>query len=262
MGGALVLADETYGAGAWAVCLPGFGADRSVVAAAFEPVFSARTGWQRSYVDLPGCGESAAGPETSLGVVEELSAFIDRRCGGEPVLLAGWSYGGYLAAALARRRPADVRGLLLVCPGVRTAPGDRDLPEPMAGSGDTDWLGAVPADLQAHFQQALGARTPEVAERVAAVLAASAAGDEAYLERLRAHGYRLPDEDLAFRYAGPTLILAGRSDGVVGYADQFRALSTYPHGSFAVLDGAGHYLPFERPEAFRELVLDWLGRIA
>lgn len=256
------LAHEAYGAGRPAVCLPGFGANRSVAVAAFEPVFTARTGWQRLYVDLPGCGDSAAGPETSAGVVDELSAFIDRRCGTEPVLLVGWSYGAYLAAAVARRRPADVRGLLLVCPGVRVGPGDRDLPEPVAHSGDTRWLHAVPADLHEHFQVAVGARTSEVAERVAAVLGASPAGDEAYLQRLRAHGYRLPDEDIAFRYPGPTLILCGRQDGVVGYSDQFRALSSYPHGSFAVLDGAGHYLPFERPEAFRELALDWLDRTA
>lgn len=256
------LADETFGTGAPVVCLPGFGADRSVAATAFEPVFSARTGWRRIYVDLPGCGDSPAGPATSAGIVDELSAFVDRRCGAEPVLLVGWSYGAYLAAALARRRPADVRGLLLVCPGVRISSGDRDLPEPMAGTGDTGWLDAVPADLHAHFQAALGARTPEVASRVAEVLAASPAGDETYLERLRTSGYRLPDEDVAFSYPGPTLIVTGRQDGVVGYADQFSALSNYPHASFAVLDGAGHYLPFERPEALRKMTLDWLDRIA
>lgn len=139
------LAHETFGTGAPVVCLPGFGADRSVAATAFEPVFSARTGWRRIYVDLPGCGDSPAGPATSAGIVDELSAFVDRRCGAEPVLLVGWSYGAYLAAPLARRRPADVRGLLLVCPGVRISSGDRDLPEPMAGTGDTGCGAGGPA---------------------------------------------------------------------------------------------------------------------
>jgi pimeloyl-ACP methyl ester carboxylesterase len=57
-----------------------------------------------------------------------------------------------------------------------------------------------------------------------------------------------------------TCVIAGRQDGIAGYADQFRALAVYPQAGFAVLSGAGHYLPFERPDAFRDLVRDWLAR--
>ena len=46
----------------------------------------------------------------------------------------------------------------------------------------------------------------------------------------------------------------------LGYADQFRRLSCYPADSFAVLDRAGHYLPFEQARALAALVSDWCDR--
>jgi pimeloyl-ACP methyl ester carboxylesterase len=54
--------------------------------------------------------------------------------------------------------------------------------------------------------------------------------------------------------------VTGRQDGIVGYADQFRRLSCYPAGSFAVLDQAGHYLPFEQPAALAALASQWRAR--
>jgi pimeloyl-ACP methyl ester carboxylesterase len=45
-------------------------------------------------------------------------------------------------------------------------------------------------------------------------------------------------------------ILAGRRDRVAGYLDQLAALARYPHGSHVALADAGHYLPFEQPDAF------------
>jgi hypothetical protein len=55
-------------------------------------------------------------------------------------------------------------------------------------------------------------------------------------------------------------ILAGRADRITGHLDQFDALARYPQGSYMALSGAGHYLPFEQPERFRSVTLDWLAR--
>ena len=35
----------------------------------FEPLFAKRTGWQRNYLDLPGCGQTRAGH--FLGIAEQ-----------------------------------------------------------------------------------------------------------------------------------------------------------------------------------------------
>jgi pimeloyl-ACP methyl ester carboxylesterase len=196
-------------------------------------------------------------------------------------VLVGWSYGGYLAAGIARRWPGWVAGLLLVSSGVRIRPGSRDLPGPPP-PGPPGWLDGVPADLRGHLDAALGHRTAAVAGRVAAALVAARPGDEQYLQHLQAHGYPLPEDTagqldaddgaaahtaagragagdgLAAGYAGPVCVLAGRQDGIAGYADQFRAMRDFPAGSYTVLNAAGHYVPLEQPGTFQALALAWL----
>jgi pimeloyl-ACP methyl ester carboxylesterase len=253
---------DDIGSGSPIVCMPGFGLDRSVMAAALEPVLGQRPGLRRIYLDLPGHGESAAGMPTSAAVVDAVSAFIDTRLGDTPPLLAGWSYGGYIAMAIARRRPAGVAGLLLICPGVRIRPEDRDVPGPPAAPSPGGWLDGVPGELRSPLAKALGNRTAQVATRVAAILSASRPGDEDYLRELRDRGYRLPDEDSRAEFTGPVSIITGRQDRVCGYADQFRLLADYPRAAFAIVANAGHYLPIEQPADFRALVAGWLRSCA
>ena len=66
---------------------------------------SPAAGWQRLYVDLPGTGASPAGEPRSDAVLADVVAAVDSLLGGRPFVAAGWSYGGYLAAGLARRMP-------------------------------------------------------------------------------------------------------------------------------------------------------------
>ena len=254
------LVADVRGDGMPVVCLPWFSLDAAVLAAALEPALAARLGLRRIYLDLPGCGRSPAGPTNSDGVLAAVLEYIDRQVGPAPFLLAGCSYGGYLAAALARHRPEQVAGLLLICAGVKIREADRDLPpapEPYEGA---KWLVDVPPDLRGHLSLAIGNRTRQGAGRVAAVLGAARTADDKYLQLLRETGYQLSDEDSTASYAGPATILAGRQDYIVGYADQFRALTGFPNATYVVLADAGHYLPLEQPDFFRELTLDWLDR--
>jgi len=120
--------DESGRSGPVVVCLPMFGMTRAATAAAFAPAF-AGAGLREVYPDLPGHGDSPAGcPAASQAVLDAVCAWLDRHVGA-PVLLAGASYGAYLAAGIARQRPEIVRGLLLVCPGVTMSRGSRNLPE-------------------------------------------------------------------------------------------------------------------------------------
>src|SRR5207244_216175 len=69
------------------LCLHGFGMDRTVMAAALEPVLAHRPGWRRIYPDLPGHGESPAGPGDSDGVaasVHEWAHLLLGRTGPGP----------------------------------------------------------------------------------------------------------------------------------------------------------------------------------
>ncbi|TNH24052.1 alpha/beta hydrolase [Micromonospora orduensis] len=254
------LAAETRGTGPAIVCLPMISTTRAATAAAFGPAL-AGAGLRETYLDLPGYGDSPAHCRpTSQAVLDTVIAWLDRHLDA-PVLLAGASYGAYLAAGIARQRPDLVRGLLLVCPGVAIAPRSRTLPEHRPPAGPAGWLDAAPCDLRAHLDTALGHRTPAVVATVLAALTAGGPGDEAFQQALRTGpGYALADEDTDTVFDGPVSVLTGRQDGIVGYTDQFHALRRYPHGTFSVIDEAGHYLPYEQPALLRAHTREWLRR--
>ena len=70
------------------------------------------------------------------------------------------------------------------------------------------------------------------------------------------------DATLAERpFEGPSLLLCGRQDAMVGWRDQQRLLGLMPRCTNAVLDVAGHNLQLERPELFDALTADWLRRV-
>jgi pimeloyl-ACP methyl ester carboxylesterase len=258
LSGGVALTVEVRGDGTPVVLLPWFGLSHAVMAAAFEPIFTQVEDWRRIYVDLPGTGTSppvAPASDAVLDAVQNYIAPLDR------FVLAGCSYGGYLAAGLARRIPARIAGLLLVCSGVKILPEQRDLSGALASSPEPGWLDATPERLHSHLQLAVGHQTRDVVARIARAVDGEPPSDERYLDALRSTGYQLGDEGSTARYDGPVLLVAGRSDRVAGYRDQFDALGNYPRGSYAAVAEAGHYLPFEQPERFTSLVLDWLGQV-
>ena len=259
-----MLSGMTLGQGRALVVLPGFGFDSVVMATAFEPVFASAegaAGWQRIYLDLPGTRASAPVEPTSDAVLAAIEQTVLDRLGETTFAVAGHSYGGYLAAGLARRRPGQVSGLLRSCAGVRIERERRDLTGVRASVPEPGWLDGVPESLRSHFEHGVGVQTRAVADRVAAAFALIGPAQEDYLDLLQSTGYRLSDQDSAQPFGGPVALLAGRRDRITGYADLFRALELYPDASYTVDADSGHYLPFERPELFAALTLEWLARV-
>jgi pimeloyl-ACP methyl ester carboxylesterase len=210
------------------------------------------------YPDVPGHGDAPALTEaTSEAVLAAVIAFIEEQV-RTPVLMAGCSYGGYLASAVARRRPELVLGLLLVCPGVRR---ERDLPAASDVPADADWLDDAPIDLRGHLDRAVGHRSRVVVQQVLAALSAGGPGDQEYQDALQGgDGYFFPDDEDTVVFDRPVAVVTGRQDRIVGYADQYRRMTIYPRGTFFVADLAGHYIPYERPDVLRSVSLDWLSR--
>ncbi len=255
-----VVVDDTGGDGMPVVCLPMLGMSRAATALAFGPAL-AGGGSREVYLDLPGHGDAPGeGAADSQTILDTVCDWLQRHL-QRPALLAGASYGAYLAAGVARQRPDLVEGLLLVCPGVRVGAHERDLPDQEPPAAEQGWLDAAPAELHRHLDRALGHRTRAVVGVVLQALAAGGPGDEPYQDALTdGPGYALADQDAELLFDGPVTIVAGRNDRVVGYADQSRALQPYPRGTYCVVDAAGHYLPWEQPELFRALTQDWLQR--
>ncbi len=239
-----------HGTGRPVVVLHGAGVDHREPLAAFDPALAAHGGLRRIYPDLPGSGESPAPPavRSADDVLDVLAGLLDEVAGPEPVLLAGHSAGGYYAAGLADRLPGRVAGLALVCPlldGVRDVPPHRPVVRDDA-LGDRE------------FRDYAVVQTPEVLARYRAAVEPPAAQDAAAAERIGARWRITPPAGPGF--AGPTLVVAGRLDSTVGYAAALDLLARYPRATAAVVDGAGHALPHERPDVLAALLGEWLAR--
>jgi len=237
------------------VALHGAAVDHGDIAAAIEDVIP-KSGYRRIYPDLPGMGHSSSDGLTSNDdVVSVLIEFIEH-VGAQPVMLVGHSYGAYLARGVAARRPDLALGLALLCPiGQQT----HDVPDQQVVRQDDDAYDELDAAQRAKFDEYFVVRT-----------AANA-------RRFRDHtwtGITLIDEEAIGRifagwtvdvgsstFSAPALIVAGRRDSVVGYADAMSLSERYPRATLAVIDDAGHALMHERPEPLGALVSDWLARL-
>ena len=255
-----------HGSGMPVLALHGAGVDHREIMGALESLFADRPGYRRLYPDLPGHGRTPA-PETidsNDAVVELLLRLVDTVIGQKAFLLVGHSYGGYLARAVANRRPGQVAGLALLC-STDGQGGEDERPTHVVlhATDDLDVDGALEPAMAAEFRDYLVVQTPATLRRFQETVAPGVAlVDQQGLERIFAR-WRLrtaPEQGPA--YTRPTLILTGRQDATAGYAGSWRLLEHYPRATFAVLDRAGHALPHEQVGLLTALVAEWLDRVA
>lgn len=254
---------EELGQGRPIVLLHGGGTDHRLMTYAFEPVFESRDGWRRIYPDLPGMGRTPGpdwivGEDDMLAIVED---FVDAVLPGERPALVGASYGGYLALGYLHHRPDAVRGLLLVAPATRGE--NPQVPEHQVLERDEATVASLAEDEQFWLARSVVQRPDTLAAFRAGVLPGLRIADQAFLERLDA-GPNLSIDisgPLPAPFPGPTLIVCGRQDSVVGWAQTLPLLESFPRATLAILDRAGHGVRAEQPALFRALTGEWLDRL-
>jgi len=257
---------EAFGEGRPLIVLPGWPDDGRVPADYLEPVFEGRAGWRRIYLDLPGRGLTRGEPwiTSNDDVLRILLDVIDRIVPAERFVLAGHSAGAYLARAVLARRSIMVDGLLQVVPVVDPNETDEMHPERVIIQSDPTLVDRMEAEL-GHERAAAFARTmvvqdADIYDRFKALLPGIDRRDQAFLDCL--------DENVSFSvdpppapFVRPALFVLGRQDPVVGYRTALDLMDHYPRATIAVLDRAGHVLPWEQPAVFKALVMDWLDRV-
>jgi pimeloyl-ACP methyl ester carboxylesterase len=252
-----------HGRGTPVLALHGVDVDHREAAGTLEPVFAGRPGYRRIYPDLPGMGRTPA-PETVNGtddVVELLLGLVDEVVGVEPFLVVGHSYGGYLARAIANRRPGQVAGLALICALGERVDAD-EVPGHVVLHADGHIDGILDPAMDAEFRGYFVVQTPETLRSFRRhVLPGMGLTDQAGLERIFRRWQLGTVPEQAAPYPNPTLILAGRQDATVGFTRSWRLLEHYPRATFAVLDRAGHALPHEQAGLFAALLGEWLDRV-
>jgi 3-oxoadipate enol-lactonase len=196
--------------------------------------------------DQRGLGRSAK-PDvayTMADYADDAAALLDT-LGWDTARVLGVSFGGMVAQELALRHPQKVERLLLACTSSGGAGGASyplHLVEPSLGSGDVTVLRGL-----------LDTR-PEEAEKLAAAMASVAsppldadarAGIRRQLEARAGHDTwdRLP------RIACPTLVAAGRYDGIAPPENAVALASRIPDARLAFFEG-GHAFMLQDPTAW------------
>ena len=204
-------------------------------------------------VDLPGHGGSGA---VRVGFAE--AAGLVGKAGG-PAAYLGYSLGGRLCLRLALDRPDLVEGLVLVgaSPGIadpQARAGRRAADEALAGRVERE---GVAAFLDRWLAGPLFATLPAEAAGRAERLANTAEG-LAYALRRLGTGAQEPLWDRLGGLRPPTLLVAGDRDAKFAAVAGQMAAAIGPRARVALVEGAGHAVPLERPAELAALVEELL----
>ncbi len=208
-------------------------------------------------VDLPGHGESDARPGTSIEDYAAAVAEVVIALGCGPVVAVGHSLGGSIAIALAARRPALARGLVLIASCLKL---------PLVDVVGERLVALLPGPLRRRFFFSMakkvlfapGASAEAIATGMRDLRACRA---ETLLADVRAARAM----DLTARAAAldaPTLVLAGDRDRLTTPALAAKLSALIRRAQLRIADGAGHMLPLEAAEWVNREIVEFVDRVA
>lgn len=257
---------EIYGSGKPILMLHGSPVDHRLMTGCMETVFDNRSGYKRIYIDLPGMGKTK-GEKWIVNLDAMLDVIIDfikKVIPNENFLLAGQSFGGFLARGVVYKMSSRIDGLLLICPAIILNDEKRNVPQHTILKRDTKLLSQIDSEDAKRFSSIQVVQSKCNWERFRdEILPGIKIADIDFLEKLEANGYdfSFDVDNMKKKFEKATLILLGRQDSCVGYKDAWSILENYPRATFAVLDRAGHNLHVEQKELFNSLVNEWLLRV-
>ncbi|WP_382162113.1 alpha/beta fold hydrolase [Hydrogenophaga sp. ANAO-22] len=256
---------------AWAggrVCWRGFGSGSPVVLVHgghgswlhwvrnIEALAAQHTVW---VPDLPGFGDSDAPEGEGLAaLLAPALSTLDTLIGPDtPLQLVGFSFGGLVAAHLAARRPR-VRRLALLGTGghqgARRPRGELVNWKPAWRAGDATAVEqAMRHNLAMHMLSVVADDIDPLALRVHTEACVRTRFRSKEISRTGGLAAALAV------YAGPTLLAWGEHDVTAEPAAIAPVLAApLPGARTRLVDGAGHWVQYERADAINPLLLDWL----
>ena len=239
-----------YGTGIPILILHGFCVDHRFLLG-LDPTFAAEGQWRRVYIDLPGMGGSNAGPEieSADAVAKAVVEFARDTFQNGKFAVFGSSFGGMIARHLAAEFGEQILGLALLCPVAVGRP-DRALPPKTVLQADPELLESLDVEDARDYAETAVIQSPENWSRFrTAVLPGLRAFDPEAVSRItNKYSLTIEPEKVSASFQGPTLIISGRQDSVVGFEDQIALSASYPRSTIAVLDNAGHNAHLDQPE--------------
>lgn len=209
-----------------------WGAQRAAFAAQFRVLLPERRGH--------GHTSDVEGPLSYQDMADDTIAFLETVVGG-PAHLVGWSDGGIVALLVAIARPDLVRKVVAMGANFLPTPECAAAPE-MLDHMSPDDPGMAP------FREMYEAASPDGADHWPVVV-------DKVVDLLRTQP-TIPADHLA-RITAPTLVLVG-DDDLMTLEHTVALYRAIPHSELAVVPGASHALPMEKPEQANRIVLDFL----
>ena len=242
-----------------------FGASLQEWLETVEPFFKDGNEWKRVYIDLPGMGKTPGADwiKSSDDYLDVVIRFIDKLFPDQKIVLAGYSYGAYLAQGVEHKKSEYMEGLCLLAPATRRRP-DRNTPGHVVLIENKELVAELPPDIAERIAGSFVVQDRKLIDLIKESLDKPVWGDEDFLNRFSESGtlyFSFDVEKPDQKFGKPTLIVTGRQDSVVGYQDQWLILENYPRATFAVLDRAGHWLMMEQEQLFIALFGEWLDRV-
>jgi pimeloyl-ACP methyl ester carboxylesterase len=193
--------------------------------------------------EMPGFGESAENTRSAtMADLASTMAVAVRALDVEEFGLLGSSFGGKVALWLTALQPERVRALVLEAPAAIRPPGMQP-----------------PSGTAAEMARRLFAH-PERAEPLPELAATVTLKQRSLVGRLRGPDRDQALEDRMRALPTQTLVLFGTLDHVMPSEMGRHYKALLPHCHVVFVYDAGHLIGAERPEAFTEIVTDFLDR--
>jgi pimeloyl-ACP methyl ester carboxylesterase len=192
-------------------------------------------------------------------MVETVLGFLEAVAPGEPFVVIGTSYGGYLARGLLHFRQTQILGLLMLVPAIPWPMEERILPARQVFADSAPFQATLQPEEAAIGEIAV-VQDLELLQAIRADLfPVSMNANHEFLQRLGQFAF--DTSRLAEPFVAPALMVAGRQDSLCGYDGAWRLLDQCPRATFVVLDRAGHFLAHEQRRLFHTLASEWLDRV-
>jgi pimeloyl-ACP methyl ester carboxylesterase len=174
-----------------------------------------------------------------------------------PLAIAGFSMGGYVALQMVVSAPRPVQALALVCTSARPDnPAVAPMRERATAAAQRDWeryITSVASALASPDTQA----DPQLMQAIRGDL--REAGVDATVAQQRAVAQRADQRPLLATLKLKALVIAGALDPLISPAHSKEAADAIAGARWREVEGAGHLLPWERPQALAAAMDEWLA---